>query len=236
MGNPLHGAASAPQALRERVSGAEPGGPQSAPPGTPRSKAATTQGAFESLALVARLHRVAADPAALLHQLGKSPSEPLATADLLMAAKHLGLKVKATPTTPERLPLVPLPAIARLHDGRYVVLAQCDGQRVLVQDVGFVREAQAAEVKLETFAFTRYGTVAAQVQTIAAGAVHEDKRGAIFPATLVLQQDSLQVDGKRIRLSSGMNLTAEIKTGKRRVVEFLLSPVQQTVNESMKER
>ncbi len=69
-----------------------------------------------------------------MHQLGKSPSEPWSTADLLLAARHLGLKGKLTATCPDRLHLTPLPALALLRDGRAVVLAQCDGQRVLLQD------------------------------------------------------------------------------------------------------
>ena len=104
------------------------------------------------------------------------------------------------------------------------------------KDVGFVREGQVAEVKLDTFPFTRYGTVLAKVQTLAADAVNDEKRGPIFPATLVLASNTINVDGKRIRLGPGMNLSAEIKTGRRRVIEYLLNPVQQTVNESLKER
>nr|WP_242499802.1 type I secretion system permease/ATPase [Methylibium sp. Pch-M] len=84
--------------------------------------------------MLARLHRVAAEPAALMHQLGKTPSEPWSTDDLLFAAKHLGLKGKLSRTSPDRLSLTPLPALALLRDGRTVVLAQCDGQRVLLQD------------------------------------------------------------------------------------------------------
>ena len=44
------------------------------------------------------------------------------------------------------------------------------------------------------------------------------------------------MDGKRIALAPGMNLSAEIKTGKRRVIDYLLSPVQRAGNESLKER
>ncbi|MBA3771789.1 MAG: type I secretion system permease/ATPase [Ramlibacter sp.] len=91
-----------------------------------------------ALCAVARLHQVAADPATLAHQLGLQPSEPIGTGELLRAAKHLGLKAKLSSTTPERLPLTPLPALAAMHreDGStaYVILAQCDGQRVLFQD------------------------------------------------------------------------------------------------------
>lgn len=104
------------------------------------------------------------------------------------------------------------------------------------KDVGFVHPGQAAEIKLETFPFTRYGTVPAQVQSISADAVTDEKRGAIFPVTLVLKQGHLDIDGKTIRLAPGMNLSAEIKTGKRRVIDFLLGPVRKHVNESLNER
>jgi hemolysin D len=104
------------------------------------------------------------------------------------------------------------------------------------KDIGFVNVGDPARVKLETFPFTRYGTIDARVRTVTADAVVDEKRGAIFPATLALARSAIDVDGKRIHLSPGMNLTAEIKTGKRRVIEYLLSPVQQTLGESLGER
>jgi hemolysin D len=104
------------------------------------------------------------------------------------------------------------------------------------KDVGFVNAAQTAEIKLETFPFTRYGTIAATVRRVSADAVNDEKRGALFPATLTLSATHIDVDGKPIRLSPGMNLTAEIKTGQRRVIEFLLSPIQRAGNESLRER
>ena len=104
------------------------------------------------------------------------------------------------------------------------------------KDIGFVNAGQAVAVKLETFPFTRYGTVEAKVKSVTADAVNDEKKGAIFPAVLSLGQSSIDVDGKRIALSPGMNVTAEIKTGKRRVIDYLLGPVQKTVTESMGER
>ncbi|WP_431149429.1 type I secretion system permease/ATPase [Acidovorax facilis] len=101
---------------------------------------APTCDALVALALIARFHQIAADPATLAHQLGLQPSQSASTDDVLRAAKHLGLKAKLSRTTLERLPLSPLPALAllRADDGsaRTVVLAQCDGQRVLLQDPG----------------------------------------------------------------------------------------------------
>jgi hemolysin D len=78
--------------------------------------------------------------------------------------------------------------------------------------------------------------VDATVKSVVADAVNDEKRGAIFPAVLTLKEASIDIDGKRINLAPGMNVTAEIKTGKRRVIDYLLSPVQQHVDDSLKER
>ena len=111
------------------ASRAETSGPDS---GSPAS------GSLAALCLIARLHHVAADPAHLAHRLGWSPSHVPDTRDLLLAAMKLGLKAKLTKSSLDRLTLVALPALAIVADGkgtdRVVVLAQCDGQRVLFQD------------------------------------------------------------------------------------------------------
>jgi hemolysin D len=104
------------------------------------------------------------------------------------------------------------------------------------QDIGFVNASQTAEIKLETFSFTKYGTVKATVDNVSADAVTDEKLGSFYPAILTLSQKDMLIDGKRIAISPGMNVTAEIKTGKRRVIEFLLSPVQRMGSESLRER
>jgi hemolysin D len=90
------------------------------------------------------------------------------------------------------------------------------------QDIGFVNAGQEAEIKLETFSFTKYGTVKARVDTVSADAVTDEKRGSFYPAILTLEKKDMLIDGKTIPISPGMNVTAEIKTGKRRIIEFLL--------------
>ncbi len=104
----------------------------------PAGAAASSLALLAALCAIARLHQVAADPATLAHQLGLSGNEPFQLDDLLQAAQHLGLKAKRSKTSIERLALTPLPALAlmRTDDGslRVVILAQCDGQRVLLQD------------------------------------------------------------------------------------------------------
>ena len=88
------------------------------------------QGTLYALTLLARLHHITCDPNALSHDLGLSPHAELTDAELLLAAKKLGLKSKLSSTSPDRLNLAALPALARIHvDGspRWVLIAQCDG-------------------------------------------------------------------------------------------------------------
>ncbi len=74
------------------------------------------------------------------------------------------------------------------------------------------------------------------MEKVTQDAVNDEKRGAIFPATLRLNQTPIGVDGKQIKLAPGMNITAEVKTGQRRGIEFLLSPIQKAGSESLRER
>ena len=89
---------------------------------------------LDALCLLARLHQQSADAAALRHGLGLAPGEAVETQHLLLAAKSLGLKARSVQVRAERLPLTPLPALARMSDGRWVLLAQCNTERVLMQE------------------------------------------------------------------------------------------------------
>lgn len=104
------------------------------------------------------------------------------------------------------------------------------------KDVGFVKAGQRAEIKVETFPFIRYGTIPAQVTFVSNDAVHDEQRGLVFQTRLLLERSTLQVDGRTVQLTPGMAVTAEIKTGSRRVIEFFLSPLLQTAKESLRER
>ncbi|MFI0546060.1 MAG: type I secretion system permease/ATPase, partial [Brachymonas sp.] len=104
----------------------------------PRADSTPGHGQLAALCAIARFHQVAADPATLAHQLGLSDHSSIDTDDLLRAAQHLGLKAKLSRSTPQRLALTPLPALALMRTDddslHLVILAQCDGKRVLFQD------------------------------------------------------------------------------------------------------
>lgn len=86
-----------------------------------------------SLVLLARFFGLAADAAQLHHEFGQS-GRSLNETELLLAAKHLGLKASLTDSEWARLSIAPLPAIACQKDGRYVIVARADAEKVLVQD------------------------------------------------------------------------------------------------------
>jgi ATP-binding cassette, subfamily B, bacterial HlyB/CyaB len=108
-----------------------------------------------ALCAIARFHQVAAEPATLSHLLGLTPNQNLVTDDVLRAAKHLNLKAKLTKTKIDRLALVPLPALAvmKTFDDtlKLVILAQCDGKRVLFQDVAGTSTTRPTVESVEVF-------------------------------------------------------------------------------------
>jgi subfamily B ATP-binding cassette protein HlyB/CyaB len=114
--------------------------------------AALSSGALQALCVLARLHHCAGDPAQLRHALGRTHSEDITPSDLLQAAGMLGLRAKRVRSQPGRLALTPLPALALMADGSVALLAQCDGQRVLLQQ--FTARGQGMPViePLDTFA------------------------------------------------------------------------------------
>ena len=107
---------------------------------------------------------------------------------------------------------------------------------VLNKDIGFVEPNQDAVIKIESFPYTRYGYLTGKVKSISHDAVSHEQLGLVYTAVISLDKYTLNVDGKTINLTAGMNVTAEIKTGKRRVLDYLLSPLQTKLDESFKER
>src|SRR5215510_25766 len=104
------------------------------------------------------------------------------------------------------------------------------------KDVGFVRNGQIVEIKVETFPFTLYGTIPGKVLSVSDDAAPIERVGLVYPTRVSMDRSTIQVEGKQVNLSPGMAVTVEIKTGKRRLIEYLLSPLLKSVKESLRER
>ncbi len=126
------------------------------------------------------------------------------------------------------------------------------------RDIGFVHEGQEAEIKIDTFNFTRYGLVHGRVLSVAQDAVARErpaeKSGAapsqgslaessepqgqelVYAARVSLDRTEMQVEDRLVKLAPGMAVTVEIKTGSRRVIEYLLAPLLRYKQAALRER
>ena len=107
---------------------------------------------------------------------------------------------------------------------------------VLNKDIGFIEAGQTAEIKIETFPFTKYGTIDAEIIHVSDDAVSDEKRGLVYAGRVRMAKSTIQVGNKTVNLTPGMAVTVEVKTGKRRLIEYVLSPLLKYKNESLGER
>ncbi|MDQ0391292.1 HlyD family type I secretion periplasmic adaptor subunit [Labrys monachus] len=130
---------------------------------------------------------------------------------------------------------------------------------VLNTDIGFVKKGQEAVVKLQSFPFTRYGTITAHVTNVATDAIPEPDatqlegnpvaslssatfagaertQNLVFPVTLAPDKSVMTADGHTVPLTPGMAATVEIKTDSRRILEYVFSPIVEVTSEAFKER
>ncbi len=125
------------------------------------------------------------------------------------------------------------------------------------RDIGFVHAGQQAEIKVDTFNFTRYGLLHGEVLTVSQDAVVRDHKpdrpegrdaGAEndsseprgqelnYTARISLDRTQMQIDDRMVNLSPGMAVTVEIKTGSRMILSYLLSPLLRYRQETLRER
>ena len=107
---------------------------------------------------------------------------------------------------------------------------------VLNRDIGFIAEGQPAAVKLDAFPFTRYGTLQGTVTSVGEDSVPHEQLGPVYPVRIRVTNNAIRADGRDVRLSSGMAASVEVRTGERRIIDYLLSPVARAADESLRER
>lgn len=103
------------------------------------------------------------------------------------------------------------------------------------QDVGFVRVGQRVVIKVATYPFQRYGYLEGTVENISPDAVQDEKKGLVYKAKVKLSGANSSKKN-RLKLLPGMSVSAEITTGKRRIIEFFLDPLMTHIDDSLKVR
>ena len=102
-------------------------------------------------------------------------------------------------------------------------------------DVGFLRVGDPVEIKIDSFPFTRFGTLQGQLVKLSSSSIEDEELGLVYEARIAID-DEQDERTSRIELTPGMQATAEIKTGTRTVLEFLFSPIARTADEALRER
>ena len=127
-------------------------------------------------------------------------------------------------------------------DAQQLMLIVPDEEKLEVEvflkndDIGYVTEGMAAEIKVHTFPFTKYGVVDAEIVTVSNDAIVDEERGLIYSMLLRMERNTLIVDGRETPLIPGMAVTAEVQTGERRIIEFFLAPLLRHKQEALRER
>jgi hemolysin D len=104
--------------------------------------------------------------------------------------------------------------------------------KLLNRDIGFVHAGQVVAVKVEAFPFTRYGTVPARIESIGTDAVEDEKLGLVYPVRITLDRGRI---GDKV-LTPGMSVTADVRTGRRSILSYLISPIDEASQEAGRER
>lgn len=108
--------------------------------------------------------------------------------------------------------------------------------RILNKDIGFIRVGQEAAIKLEAFSFNRYGAIPGRVRSISRDAVQDRDLGLVYIATVTLEKNYVDANGRRVSLAPGLAATVDVKTGTRRIISYLLSPLQTSIAQAGRER
>lgn len=89
---------------------------------------------------------------------------------------------------------------------------------------------------MESFLFTKYGLIDGEVKSISADALDDKQLGPVYPMRFAMKTNRILKGDKWVTLTPGMSVTAKVKTGKRRAIEFFLSPLMRYQDEALRER
>jgi hemolysin D len=104
------------------------------------------------------------------------------------------------------------------------------------KDIGFIKPGQPVAIKLEAFPFTKYGLINGDVKSVSLDAIPDEKLGLVYAARIGMKQGTIRVADKDVVLGPGLALSAEVKTGTRRIIEYFLSPLMEYADEAIRER
>ena len=107
---------------------------------------------------------------------------------------------------------------------------------VLNQDIGFIKKDMISKIKIDTFSFQKYGFFEGKIINVGNFSIDDEKLGPVYEVKIQPNGKKLTVEGEQRYLEAGMSVTAEIKVGKRRVIEFFIYPIIRYLDEGLSVR
>ena len=104
------------------------------------------------------------------------------------------------------------------------------------KDVGFVMANMPVEIKVDAFNFQKFGTIKGKVREISPDAIEDKERGQLYRVMISMEEEKLHTDSGDLPVYPGMAVSAEIKTRKKRIIDFFLEPFQTYKSEALRER
>ncbi len=107
---------------------------------------------------------------------------------------------------------------------------------VLNKDIGFIRPDMPVSIKIDTYDFQKYGLLHGKVKSISKNSIENEELGPVYEIYITLDKNTLIINGKEQKISTGMTLNAEIEIGKRRIIEFFIYPLIKYMDEGVSVR
>ena len=104
------------------------------------------------------------------------------------------------------------------------------------KDIGHVRIGDRAHVRVTTYDPARFGTLEGSVAGISASTFENDRGEHFYHATIALDRTYLGSQASRHLILPGMVVNAEIVTGSKSIVRYLLKPVYRSLETAFSER
>ncbi len=207
-----------------------------------RARAAEASASIRNLEAQIRRLREAFGRGAISEMAEAEGQSAMAGAELQKSARRRELQQIRSPVngTVQQLILTTIGGVVQPAEPIMVIVpddaeVQVSAQ-ILNKDIGFIYEGQPVRVKLEAFNFTDYGLIEGVVDNISRDAIQDENLGLVYAARIKLNKRHLMVGGRRQAIGPGLQVQAEIKTGERRIIQYLLSPIAKTMDEAGRER
>jgi HlyD family secretion protein/adhesin transport system membrane fusion protein len=108
--------------------------------------------------------------------------------------------------------------------------------RLMPRDIGFIEVGQPVHVKVQAFDYSRFGALDGTVERVSAGTFLDEQRQPYYRARIALSQQYVGHNPRMARLASGMTVQADVTTGSKSVLQYLLKPIYSAMAASFRER